>query len=32
MTDDSDIEIRPIWTMEEVEEALARESQQEQKR
>lgn len=32
MTDDSDVEIRPIWTMEEVEEALARESQQDQKR
>jgi hypothetical protein len=29
MTDDSDIEIRPIWSMEEIEEALAREQQQE---
>jgi hypothetical protein len=29
MTDDSDVEIRPIWTLEEIEEAIARELQQE---
>jgi hypothetical protein len=29
MTDDSDVEIRPIWTMEEIEEAIARELEQE---
>jgi hypothetical protein len=29
MTDDSDVEIRPIWSLEEIEEALARELEQE---
>jgi hypothetical protein len=28
MTDDSDVEIRPIWAFEEIEEAIARELQQ----
>jgi hypothetical protein len=32
MTDESEVEIRPIWTLEDVEEAMAREVQQEQKR
>jgi hypothetical protein len=32
MTEDSDVEIRPIWSPEEIEEAIARESQQQQKR
>jgi hypothetical protein len=30
MTEASEVEIRPIWSLEEIEEALARESQQEQ--
>jgi hypothetical protein len=29
MTDDSDVEIRPIWAPEDIEEAIARELQQE---
>ena len=29
MTDDSDVEIRPIWAPEEIEEAIAQELQQE---
>jgi hypothetical protein len=32
MNDESEVEIRPIWSMEEVEEILARELQQEQDR
>ena len=30
MTQDSEVEIRPIWTLEEIDEAIARESQQQQ--
>jgi hypothetical protein len=30
MTDDSEVEIRPIWSHEEIEEALARELQQQE--
>jgi hypothetical protein len=32
MTDDSDVEIRPFWAPEEIEEAIAREVQQQQER
>jgi len=32
MTEDSEVEIRPIWSPEDIEEAIARELQQEQER
>ena len=32
MTDDSDVEIRPIWSLEEIDEAITRELQQQQER
>ena len=32
MTDDSEVEIRPIWSLEEIDEAIARETQHEQDR
>jgi hypothetical protein len=31
MTEDSEVEIRPIWSLEDVEEAINRELQQQQK-
>ena len=32
MTEDSEVEIRPIWSLEDVEKAIQRELQQEQER
>jgi hypothetical protein len=32
MTEDSEVEIRPIWSLEEVDEAIKRELQQQQER
>ena len=32
MTEDSEVEIRPIWSLEDVEDAIKRELQQEQER
>ena len=32
MTDDSEVEIRPVWSLEEVDKAIARELQQEQEK